>query len=161
MLISNERIERKRLRHKQKLHRRSYCHSNTKTFKTTTKECQKTKDRLYCYLSSFVLCTKQFKMSLLRKALQKKNKSRNSGDDWNNNTNTYIEPLEQQQGKIIYHEIWKRNILFFMISEESKKWIPSVLTYCNSFLPTFEMKFSSWVRSVRLKVFLTTYIFRF
>ena len=60
-------------------------------------------------------------MSLLRKALQKKNKSRNSGDDRNNNTNTYIEPLEQQQGKIIYHEIWKRNILFFMISEESKK----------------------------------------
>ena len=62
------------------------------------------KEKLYYYLSSFVLC-KQFKMSLLRKALQKKNKSRNSGDDTNNNTDTNTDPLEQQQGKIIYHEI--------------------------------------------------------
>ena len=51
-----------------------------------------------------MLC-KQVKMSLLRKAMHKENKSRNSGDDRNNNTDTNIEPLEQQQGKIIYHEI--------------------------------------------------------
>ena len=44
-------------------------------------------------------------MSLLRNALQKKNKNRNSEDDRNINTERNIEPLEQQQGKIIYHEI--------------------------------------------------------
>ena len=72
--------------------------------KQQRRSAKKTKEKLYCYLSSFVLC-KQFKMSLLRKALQKKNKSRNSGDGRNNNTDTNIEPLEQQQSKIIYHEI--------------------------------------------------------
>ena len=44
-------------------------------------------------------------MSLLRKALQKINKSRNSGDDKNSKTDTNIERLEKQQRKIIYHEI--------------------------------------------------------
>ena len=97
-------IERKRLRYKQKLHPRNYCNSNTKTFETTTKECQKTKEKLCSYVSPFVL-GKQFKVPLLRKSLQKKYKSRNSEDDRNNNIDTNIEPLEQQQGKIIYHEI--------------------------------------------------------
>ena len=64
----------------------------------------KNKRKALLLLQSFALW-KQFKISFLRKALQREKKSRKSRDDRNNNTNTNIEPLQQQQGKNIYHEI--------------------------------------------------------
>ena len=43
-----------------------------------------------------------------------------------------------------------------MTLEESIKSILSILTYCNSFLSKFQLKFLSWVQPERLKVFSAT-----